>query len=56
MITDKDIIEKVITSRKFDSASGPDGIDYTVYKLAHNEAASFIQCIMKIIMKIGRVP
>ena len=55
-ITNKDIIEDVIKSRKYESAAGPDGIDYSVFKIAHNEAATFVRSIMSVIIESGRIP
>lgn len=51
-----DLIKEVIKSRKFNSAAGPDGIDYSIFKLSIDKATSLIHDIMNIIIKAGRVP
>ena len=55
-LLDKEAIVSVIKSRKFDSAAGPDGIDYTIYKLVPDSAADFILSLSSVIIEFGRVP
>ena len=55
-LCDANLIKEVISSRKFNSAAGPDGIDYSIFKLSVNEATELVQCIMKIIISYKRVP
>lgn len=56
LITSKDLVNEVIKSRKYESAAGPDGIDYSVFKLIPNEASDFVICLMKACLHSGRVP
>ena len=56
LITDEDSFVEVIKSRKFESAAGPGGIDYSVFKFSPNVAAKFLCTIARIIINVGRVP
>lgn len=56
LITNEESFKEVISSRKYDSAAGPDGIDYSVFKLLPNISAKFFCLISKVIVKKGRVP
>ncbi|WP_334097073.1 reverse transcriptase domain-containing protein, partial [Helicobacter typhlonius] len=51
-----DLIENVIESRKYESAAGPDALDYSIYKLAKTKAAEFIRLIIQITNSRARVP
>lgn len=55
-VLDKKLIDEVISSRKFDSAAGPYGIDYSIYKLAKHESVNMIHLLLRILIKAGRVP
>lgn len=55
-ISNKTLISDVIKSRKFESAAGPDGIDYSIFKLVPDEAADFIVNLSKICIDQGKVP
>ena len=55
-LCDAEAIKDVISSRKFNSAAGPDGIDYSIFKIAINEATTLVKSIMKIIISFKRVP
>ena len=55
-ITNLDTLEDIIKSRKYESAAGPDGIDYTIYKLVPSAAAKMTAAILKICLNAGRVP
>ena len=56
LISNKELIENVIESRKYESAAGPDALDYSIYKLAKSKAAEFIQLIIKTTNACRRVP
>lgn len=45
-----------ISTRKYNSAAGPDWIDYSVFRLAIDESTKLIQNIMRIIIKFKCVP
>ena len=51
-----DVIKEVINSRKFNSAAGPDAIDYSIFKLVPNESSYLMQLIIEIIIHNRRVP
>ena len=55
-IENRDLIENVIESRKYESAAGPDALDYSIYKLAKTKAAEFIRLIIQITNSRARVP
>ena len=55
-LLNEETIEDVIKSRKFNSAAGPDGLDYSVFKIAPKKATEFIRQLMVIICSHGRVP
>ncbi|MDE6432102.1 MAG: hypothetical protein K2L13_01770, partial [Opitutales bacterium] len=55
-VLDKKLIDEVISTRKYDSAAGPDGIDYSIYKLAKTDSVNMIHLLIKIIINAGRVP
>ena len=55
-ITNIENIEEAITSRKWLSAAGVDGLDYSVFKLATKQAAEVIKLILETIMKCKRAP
>lgn len=49
-------IKNLISTRKYNSAAGLDGIDYSVFKQAIDESTKLIQNIMRIIIKFKCVP
>lgn len=53
-ITNIENIEEAITPRKWLSAAGVDGLDYSIFKLATKQAAEVIKLILETIMKCGR--
>lgn len=55
-IENRDLIENVIELRKYESAAGPDALDYSIYKLAKTKAAEFIRLIIQITNSRARVP
>lgn len=55
-ITNTENIEEAITSRKWLSAAGVDGLDYSIFKLATKQAAEVIKLILETIMKCRRAP
>ena len=55
-LINEELISKVITTRKWKSAPGPDGIDYTIFKLANKESTIFLTKIFKLITHYQRIP
>ena len=55
-LIDEALISKVITTRKWKSAPGPDGIDYSIFKLVNKEATNFLVKIFKLIIKFQKIP
>lgn len=55
-ITDIEKIEQAISSRKWLSAAGVDGLDYSVFKLEAKESAAVIQKILEACLRCRRAP
>ena len=55
-LINEELISKVITTRKWKSAPGPDGVDYTIFKLANKESTTFLTKIFKWIIKFQKIP
>ena len=55
-LLDKELIRKIIKTRRKLSANGPDWIGYRVIQLGGNEAVEFLQIIFDIISEARKVP
>ena len=55
-LLDKKEIMKILKSRKWDSAPGPDGLSYAPFKLGQKHAVKFLRLIFKNIIHFKRIP
>ena len=55
-LTDKELIERIVKSRRKLSANGPDGIGYRIFQLGGQEATQFLQTLFEAIWTAHKVP